>query len=132
MSGYKYQNNVNCPWCDYEQEDSYEFFSYHHSDGAVSNIDCNSCGKEIEVTVHIETTYSSSIECPGHEFDLSEHEGFLDSDESLIKKELNLYCHICKESIYEWSLPGGKYARIKEGSFKYIGRAKRILELRKI
>lgn len=132
MSEYKYKDNVKCPWCNYEHEDSYEFFSSRYGDGSTTSIDCYSCGKEIEVTMHVDVTYSSSIECPGHEFDLSQHEGFLENNEQLVKKELHLHCNVCKEDFYEWSLPGGKYAKIKEGTFKYIGRAKEILELRQL
>ena len=62
------QNNkkyITCPYCGYEDEDSWEF---EDEEGVV---ECESCGKGFNVTQEITVTYSSSkIRCDegGHKY----------------------------------------------------------------
>ena len=132
MGKYKYKSNAICPWCDHEHDDTFEFFNSYDGDGSVSEVTCHSCEKDFEITIHISVEYSTSIECPGHELDLSEYESiFCSKDEIVNKKELCLTCKVCHEDFYTWQLPNGKYPKMKDGQFKFIGKAVEIMSLRK-
>lgn len=49
-----YEKNIKCPYCDFEDKDSWEF----EQDEAVH--ECGSCEKEFNVVRNIEVTYSTS------------------------------------------------------------------------
>lgn len=52
------ENNIKCPYCDYEWQDSWEF----EEDSGTHT--CGSCAKEFNVERHVEVTYSTSrIDC---------------------------------------------------------------------
>jgi transcription elongation factor Elf1 len=48
-----HENNIKCPYCDYEDIDSWEF------DDDSGSWTCGSCEKEFDVVRNIEVTYSS-------------------------------------------------------------------------
>ena len=59
---HKYEKNIKCPYCDWEDQDSWEF----NEDSGVVN--CGGCEKEFNVTRDIEVTYSTSrINCEENE-----------------------------------------------------------------
>lgn len=69
---HKYEENIKCPYCDYEWKDSWEFTE---DDGTHT---CGSCDREFNVTREIEITYSTSrIDCEvggkKHNYQLKEH-----------------------------------------------------------
>lgn len=54
----KYKNQIKCPYCDWEDSDSWEF----NEDSGTHT--CGGCEKEFNVERHIEVTYSTSrIKC---------------------------------------------------------------------
>lgn len=68
---HKYENQIKCPYCDWEDNDSWEF----SEDSGVQV--CGGCEKEFNVTRNVEVTYSTSrINCEedGKEHDYREHE----------------------------------------------------------
>lgn len=55
---HKYESNVKCPYCDWEDQDSWEF------DQDSGTHTCGSCEKEFNVEREVEVTYSTSrIDC---------------------------------------------------------------------
>lgn len=67
---HKYENQIKCPYCDWEDSDSWEF---GEDDGTAT---CGSCEKEFNVTREVEVTYSTSrIECGEgkHNYQLESH-----------------------------------------------------------
>jgi transcription elongation factor Elf1 len=55
---HKYEKNIICPYCDHEDENSWEF----QEDSAIHA--CGNCEKEFNVTREIEVTYTTSrIDC---------------------------------------------------------------------
>ncbi len=50
---YSYEQEIKCPHCGYEEQDSWEF----GEDSGTWN--CESCGEEFLVERHISVTYSS-------------------------------------------------------------------------
>lgn len=66
---HKYESNIKCPYCNYEDEDSWEF------DQDEGTYTCRSCEEEFNVVKEIEVTYSTSmISCEEkdkeHEYEL--------------------------------------------------------------
>lgn len=52
------ENNIKCPYCDWEDKDSWEF---GEDSGTYT---CGSCEKEFNVERNVEVTYSTSrIDC---------------------------------------------------------------------
>lgn len=75
---HEYENQIKCPYCDWEDSDSWEF---DESEGVVT---CGGCEKEFNVTREIEVTYSTSrIKCePGkHNYQL---ENYFDSKRKFV------------------------------------------------
>ena len=67
---HKYENQIKCPYCDWEDSDSWEF---DEDEGTAT---CGSCEKEFNVTREVEVTYSTSrIECEEgkHNYQLESH-----------------------------------------------------------
>ena len=69
---HKYESNIKCPYCDWEDNDSWEFTE----DSGTHT--CGSCEKEFNVTRDIEVTYSTSrINCEEegkkHNYQLENH-----------------------------------------------------------
>ena len=61
---HKYEKNIKCPYCDWEDQDSWEFTE---DSGTWT---CGSCEKEFNVDREIEVTYSTSrIKCEETEHD---------------------------------------------------------------
>jgi len=55
---HEYEDNIKCPYCDYEDNDSWEFTD---EEGEYT---CGECGEEFNVSRNIEVTYSTSrIDC---------------------------------------------------------------------
>lgn len=55
---HEYENNIKCPYCNWEDGDSWEFGEDY------GTATCGSCSKEFNVTRNVEVTYSTSrIEC---------------------------------------------------------------------
>jgi len=52
-----FSEEIICPWCGYQYADSREFFS--SEDCGETEINCESCGKIIEVCQNVEVTYSA-------------------------------------------------------------------------
>lgn len=52
---HEYQNNIICPYCDWEDQDSWEF------DEEEGIYQCGSCEKEFNVVRDVEITYSTSM-----------------------------------------------------------------------
>jgi transcription elongation factor Elf1 len=52
---HKYETYIKCPYCNYEDEDSWEF------DEDEGTYTCGSCEEEFNVTREIEVTYSTSM-----------------------------------------------------------------------
>lgn len=56
--GHTQENNIKCPYCDWEDEDSWEF---GEDSGTYT---CGDCGEEFHVERSIEVTYNTSrIDC---------------------------------------------------------------------
>ena len=53
---FKYENNVICPYCGYEEKDSWELSG---EDSVEETTDCSDCGQEFFYTRSIEVTYCS-------------------------------------------------------------------------
>lgn len=51
-------SNIVCPYCDYEEEDWWEVIS--DSDNDYENIECCECGREFEVSIHREISFSTN------------------------------------------------------------------------
>ena len=52
----EYTDFITCPYCGYEDRDSWEV-DFRNSE--CTEIECNNCGKEINVTKHISVSYSA-------------------------------------------------------------------------
>lgn len=131
MSKYKFKSEVVCPWCDHEHDCSYEFFDRYDGDGDTKDVSCQSCDRQFQAQMHVDVEYSSIIaNCPGHKLELHEHEMILVEPSRLLIKDFEMTCQVCKEDYYTWSLPGGKFPRIKPGTFEFIGKAKDIMAKR--
>lgn len=52
MSRHDYEENITCPWCDYEHQDVWGF-------GESGLIECYVCGREFEFEQDAKVTYSS-------------------------------------------------------------------------
>jgi len=53
-----FEQNIKCPYCDYEDTDSWEF----GTDSGKNT--CGSCGEEFNVQVNVEVTYTTTrIDC---------------------------------------------------------------------
>lgn len=82
---HKYENQIKCPYCDWEDSDSWEF----SEDDGISA--CGSCGKEFNVTREIQVSYSTSrIECEEdkHNYQLESHFVSKGKYENMIWREL--------------------------------------------
>lgn len=49
-------DNPTCPHCGYVETDTYDM---NHSDGAETEMTCNSCGKDYEVMANVMIRWSS-------------------------------------------------------------------------
>lgn len=70
---HKYQSQIKCPYCDYEDKDSWEF---EGENGEEVQKTCGSCDREFNVTRDIEVTYSTTrISCKEgeHTYKLDHH-----------------------------------------------------------
>lgn len=56
----EYTDEIVCPWCGHEHEDSWDHFSSYGCN--TCEFDCDSCGKTIYVEQIVKVTYSSSKE----------------------------------------------------------------------
>lgn len=53
---HSYTTEIVCPYCGYESEDSYEYFSMYKDS---ATIECADCGKEFEAIQDISVSYST-------------------------------------------------------------------------
>lgn len=122
MSRQKYNKEIVCPHCDHKHEDSYDYFSYRSCDGDVREIECADCEKEFEVTIHISWKYSSTINnCEFHSLKLRYTlDGFILFE-----------CTNCFEEFYDIDLPSGRYPKMKDGEFEFVGKAKELMNKEK-
>lgn len=52
-----YTNLITCPYCGYEDSDSWEVFGPYDSE--CTEINCADCDQEFKVAQHIKVTYST-------------------------------------------------------------------------
>lgn len=55
----EYNDFVVCPHCGYEHEDQCDYPFDYDVDEEEGTFNCNSCGKDFGVMVHMDITYSS-------------------------------------------------------------------------
>lgn len=103
---HKYENNIICPYCNYEDKDSWEFTE----DEGTQN--CGSCEKEFNVTREVTVTYSTSrFDCGEgkHTYELDTHfiskrkyekGGWTNLSESEWKYNRVEMCTICGDKKY--------------------------------
>jgi hypothetical protein len=69
------ENQITCPYCGWEDTDSWE--SGLDSDGDNTEINCSECEKKFTVTLHIDYSYSSDGLCiendDEHNWDYFDH-----------------------------------------------------------
>ena len=58
MANKDYEKNLTCPYCDFEDEDSWEISPWEED---IGDIDCQSCWKTFLATRHIKYSYCSKI-----------------------------------------------------------------------
>jgi hypothetical protein len=76
---HEHENNIKCPYCDYEDKDSWEF------DEDEGDVTCGSCEMDFTVNRFIEVTYSSyKKDCED-----GEHDYHLD-------------CAVCKSDVFDY------------------------------
>lgn len=51
-------NNAVCPYCGYEQSDTWELFG-DKGDAFICVLSCDKCGEEFEVTQNIDISYTT-------------------------------------------------------------------------
>lgn len=60
-----HENEIKCPYCDYEMSDSWEYASEESGE-----IECESCDKEFSYSVYTQVSYSTErIDCEGDKHD---------------------------------------------------------------
>jgi len=92
-------SNIVCPYCGYEDEDSYE----HYEEGE-TNLDCKDCGRNFNLSVGVSYYFSSnriSCEEENEEHEWTDH--FFRKEEESKEKELIilLECRKCKHNEIE-------------------------------
>lgn len=109
---HNYESNIKCPYCDWEDEDSWEF---GEDEGTVT---CGRCDEEFNVVREIEVTYSSSkIDCSDREPEIEHKYDILSNyfrrdkeytNGTWIPLEISQYqyfkifkCSICDDSKYQ-------------------------------
>ena len=107
-----FSSNPKCPWCDHEEKDWQELISCSH-DGDTEEVECSSCDKKYEISMHISYDFSSkAVGCEKHE---------LVPEYYLMEKKLHQYkCRLCKSCFYDWQLPDGEHPKLKDGQFVLI------------
>jgi sarcosine oxidase delta subunit len=101
---YKYESNIKCPYCGWEDQDSWEF------DQEEGITECGGCEKEFNVTREIEVTYSTSrIACEDDKHSYKTERQFIkkrkylgkDEWEALAEQDWEYYrievCEICDD-----------------------------------
>ena len=54
-----YTREVTCPYCGYEDHDSWEVFDGSSGDGDITETSCGRCDKEFTVQLHVRVSYST-------------------------------------------------------------------------
>lgn len=54
-----YTRDITCPYCGYENNDSWEVFGPNDGDGDVTETSCGRCDKEFTVQLNVRVTYST-------------------------------------------------------------------------
>lgn len=101
---YKYESNIKCPYCGWEDQDSWEF------DQEEGTTECGGCEREFNVTREIEVTYSTSkIACEDDKHSYKTESHFIkkrkylgkDAWEALPEQKWEYYrievCEICDD-----------------------------------
>jgi hypothetical protein len=90
---HKYESNIKCPYCNWEDEDSYKF------DENLDFYICNKCKKQFNVIKNVEVTYTTyPLSCEQKECD---HEYEYISDYIKKRNFENKVCYNLPES--EWT-----------------------------
>jgi DNA-directed RNA polymerase subunit RPC12/RpoP len=84
MVEHEYTKEIVCPYCGYEQGDSWEY------DGECDELECAECGKKFHYSRDISVSYSTSCDCieNGNKHNWAEWE-YIESDEDVLTKELH-------------------------------------------
>lgn len=71
----KYTRNIICPYCGWEDKDSWEVFDGEDGDGAETEVDCGNCEKTFSVILNVEFSYTSKkISCDSSKKDVEDDE----------------------------------------------------------
>jgi len=119
---HQFKLNIICPYCDYEDHDSWE---YNIDPDSSEMIECGRCEKKFVVTKFVSVKYSTVGDCAKN--DELPHEL---KDNSFINKgqELKQYqCKKCSEEFYDWELAGGTYEKLKAEEYKILPKIERHL-----
>lgn len=86
------ENEIKCPYCNYEFSDSHEYDDENH---VLQKVDCQSCEKEFELQVAIIVSYSTYKKpCTDDKHDMQE--------DWVIDGATNM---LCKDCDYEEFIP---------------------------
>jgi DNA-directed RNA polymerase subunit RPC12/RpoP len=84
MVEHEYTKNITCPYCGYEDKNSWE---YREESG---DIECPDCGKKFHYNRNVDVTYCTSADCKDND---ENHEwsewDYIESNEDVITKELH-------------------------------------------
>lgn len=91
-------DEIVCPYCGYEHEESYEYIGHNESDKI---IDCASCDKRFNVSVEYSVTYSTQkVPCLNNEGDHNWTRW-----NTWDKKKETRYCRACDKHEYRDIVP---------------------------
>lgn len=105
MKNHTSEDNIKCPYCDYEDKNSWEFTE---DDGVW---ECGHCGKEFKVSRNITITYNSyPTQCKGEAHDFEYRSRYIRKREYLGKEQWREIPEadweyykilVCKKCLYE-------------------------------